>query len=134
MSRQLFVNLPIADLKRTVVFFTELGFTFNPKFTDETTTCMIVGEGAFVMLMEQPRYREFSPKEITDTATHSEAIFSISAESREDVDRLAEIALANGGKPFRDPQDMGFMYYRTFQDLDGHQWEVIWMDPAAAEA
>ena len=133
MARKLFVNLPVRDLSRSVDFFTELGFTFNPNFTDETATCMIVSEQAFVMLLVANRFADFTKKQICDTSTHTEALLSISCESRAEVDALVQRALAAGGKHAMEPQDHGFMYGRSFYDLDGHHWEVMWMDPKAVE-
>jgi predicted lactoylglutathione lyase len=129
----MFVNLPVQDLKRSVEFFTKLGFTFEPRFTDENATCMIVGEDAYVMLLVEPFFQSFTKKELADATTHTEAILALSAESREEVDTLAEKALASGGAPASEPTDMGFMYSRSFQDPDGHVWEVFWMDPVALE-
>jgi predicted lactoylglutathione lyase len=130
-TRKLFVNLPVRDLKRSVEFFTQLGFTFNPRFTDANATCMIVSDEAFVMLLEEERFRDFTRKQIADTGTHSEGLFAFDCESRAEVDRLTEIALAAGAKQAMETQDHGFMYTRSFYDLDGHHWEIFWMDPAA---
>ena len=132
-QRKLFVNLSVRDLKRSVDFFTELGFTFNPNFTDETATCMIVSEEACVMLLVANRFADFTTKQICDTSTHTEALLSISCESRAEVDDLVKRALAAGGKQALEPQDQGFMYSRSFYDLDDHHWEVFWMDPKALE-
>lgn len=129
--RKLFVNLAVQDLGRAVGFFTQLGFTFNPQFTDEHATCMLVGEDAYVMLLARPRFQEFTRKAIVDSTTHTEAILCISAESRAAVDALAGTALGAGGSAANEPQDHGFMYGRSFHDPDGHLWEVMWMDPAA---
>jgi uncharacterized protein len=134
MNRKLFVNIPVTDLQRSIDFFTALGFEFNPQFTDETTTCMLVGEDAYFMLLTRERFAGFSPKPIPDTATHAGALYGISAESRQEVDDLVHAALAAGGKPALDAQDQGFMYGWSFQDPDGHVWEVFWMDPAALES
>jgi len=128
--RKIFVNLAVKDLGKSVDFFTELGFAFDPRFTDEHATCMIVSEEAFVMLLVEHRFQDFTEKQIVDSTTHTEAILALSAESREGVDELAEKALAVGGKPANDPMEYGFMYGRSFQDLDGHLWEVMWMDPS----
>ncbi len=133
MAPKLFVNLPVKDLDETVRFFTALGFEFNPTFTDENATCMIVSEEAFVMLLVKARFKDFTKKEITDSTTHTEAILAVSAESREAVDEFAETALAAGAQPANDPMDLGFMYGRSFHDLDGHLWEVMWMDPSAGQ-
>ena len=132
-SRQIFVNLAVKDLNRSVEFFTKLGFAFDPRFTDEQATCMIVSDEAFVMLLVESRFRDFTKKTIVDAATATEAILALTAESREQVDELAEKALAAGGSPANDPMEMDFMYGRSFNDPDGHLWEVFWMDPSAAE-
>ncbi|MGH3041891.1 MAG: VOC family protein [Gaiellaceae bacterium] len=133
MSRKLFVNLAVEDLDRAVAFFTELGFSFDPRFTDETGTCMLIGEDAYAMLLVTERFKDFTKKELVDPRAQTEAILALTAESREEVDSLAEKALASGGAPASDPMDFGFLYGRSFRDPDGHHWEVFWMDPAAAE-
>ena len=133
MSRKIFVNLPVKDLTRSVDFFTKLGFEFNPQFTDENATSMIIGEDIFVMLLVEPFFQSFSKKDIADTARSAEVIVALSADTREGVDELADSALANGAAAHADPQDHGSMYGRSFRDLDGHIWEVMWMDPAALE-
>jgi predicted lactoylglutathione lyase len=125
----MFVNLPVRDLKRSVDFFTRLGFTFEPRFTDENATCMIVGEDAFVMLLVEPFFRTFTRRQLCDTRTHSEGLFAISADSRAEVDRLVRTAVDAGGGYAVDPQDHGSMYGWSFYDPDGHHWEVFWMDP-----
>ena len=132
-SRKIFVNLAVKDLGKAVDFFTQLGFSFDPRFTDEQATCMIVSDEAFVMLLAEDRFKDFTKKEIADPTSQTEAILAVTAESREQVDDLAEKALAAGGQPANDPMDHGFMYGRSFQDIDGHLWEVIWMDPSALE-
>jgi predicted lactoylglutathione lyase len=133
-SQMLFVNLPVTDLDRSVDFFTKLGFSFDPRFTDETATQMIVSEHAFVMLLVENRFKDFTKKELTDATTHTEVIMALSAESREGVDELADKALEAGGSRANEPLEMGdFMYSRSFQDPDGHLWEVVWMDPAVLE-
>ena len=133
-SRKLFVNLAVDDLGRSIDFFTKLGFSFDERFTDESATSMLVGEDAYVMLLVRPRFQDFTKKEIVDSTRQTEAILALSAESREDVDDLADKALANGGSPANDPMEMDFMYGRSFHDPDGHLWEVFWMDMAAVEA
>lgn len=132
-SRSLFVNLAVADLERAVGFFTALGFSFDPRFTDETATCMIVGEDAFVMLLVRDRFAGFTRKPIADPTAETEAILAVSADSREAVDELADKALAAGGSPASDPTELDFMYGRSFNDPDGHHWEVFWMDAGAPE-
>lgn len=133
-SRMLFVNLPVKDLDRSVGFFTSLGFSFDPRFTDETATQMIVSENAFVMLLVENRFKDFTKKALADATKQTEVILALSADSREGVDELADKALAAGGSPANEPLEMGFMYGRSFNDLDGHVWEVFWMDPGALEA
>jgi uncharacterized protein len=130
MTNTLFVNLPIQNLQRSVAFFSALGFTFNPAFTDETTTCMIVNEQAYFMLLEQARFEEFAKKPIAAT-TATQAIYAMSADSREEVIRLVDTAFAHGATASSEDRDLGFMFQRSFFDLDGHHWEVFWMDPAA---
>jgi predicted lactoylglutathione lyase len=133
MSRKLFVNLPVRNLKRSVDFFTKLGFAFNPQFTDEKGTCMIFSDDSFVMLLEDDRFRDFTRQQICDTRTHTEGLFAFSCESRAEVDALFETALSAGAKPAMDPQDHGFMFSKSFYDLDGHHWEIFWMDPQALQ-
>ena len=132
-SRKIFVNLAVENLGKAVDFFTQLGFTFDPRFTDETATCMIVSDEAFVMLITKDRFKDFTKKELCDATTHTEAIVALSADSREQVDEFVHKALAMGGQPANDPMDMGVMYGWSFQDPDGHLWEVIWMDPSALQ-
>jgi uncharacterized protein len=130
-SRKLFVNLAVRNLKRSVDFFSTLGFTFDPKFTDDHATCMIVSDEAFVMLLEQDFFRGFTRNQLCDTSTHTEALFALSCASRTEVDELVAAAVAAGGKHAMEPQDHGFMYGWSFYDPDGHHWEVFWMDPDA---
>jgi len=132
-SRKMLVNLAVEDLDKSVEFFTKLGFSFDSRFTDEQATCMIVSDEAFVMLLVESRFKDFTKKELADPTTQTEAIVALSAESREQVDELADKALEAGGAPANDPIEMDFMYGRSFQDLDGHLWELIWMDPSALE-
>ncbi len=129
-SRKLFVNLAIADLARTTAFWKRLGFTFNQQFTDENGTCMILSEEAYVMWLVRPFFQTFTKKQICDSSKASEALLCISAESRAAVDELVNTALSAGGSPAMPPMDMGFMYGWSFYDIDGHHWEVMWMDPS----
>lgn len=131
MASQIFVNLPVKDLNKSVEFFTRLGFSFNPQFTDENATCMIVGENNFVMLLVEPFFKTFTKKEIADATKTAEAIIALSVDSREQVNEMADKALAAGATESNAPQDQGFMYNRSFQDLDGHLWEVFYMDLSA---
>jgi predicted lactoylglutathione lyase len=133
-TRKIFVNLAVKDLGRAVEFFTALGFSFDPRFTDEQATCMILSDEAFVMLLVEERFKDFTKKDLCDSRTHTEAILAVSAESRGDVDDLVHRALAVGGESANDPMDHGFMYGWSFHDPDGHLWEVVWMDPSALEA
>ena len=133
-ARKLFVNLAVKDLERAVEFFTGLGFSFDPRFTDEQATCMIVGEDAYVMLLVEDRFKDFTKKELADPRTQTEAIVAFSADSRTEVDELAEKALASGATAANEPIEMGdFMYGRSFHDPDGHLWELVWMDVSAIE-
>ncbi|MGH3948278.1 MAG: VOC family protein [Pseudonocardiaceae bacterium] len=133
MARKIFVNLPVADLAKSVDFFTELGFEFNAQFTDENATCMIVGEDSFVMLLVREFFQGFTKKEIADASTHTESIIALSADGRDEVDLLVDKALAAGGRPSNEPMEMPGMYGRSFQDIDGHLWEVMWMDPSSIQ-
>ena len=132
-SRKIFVNLAVEDLGRAVDFFTQLGFSFDQRFTDDQATCMIVSDEAFVMLLGRDRFQDFTKKEIADSRTQTEAILALSAESRDEVDEIVRKALAAGGQAANDPIDHGFMYASSFHDPDGHLWEVLWMDPRAVE-
>lgn len=131
-TRSLFVNLAVSDLDKTKAFFSNLGFEFNPHFTNETGACMVINELTSVMLLTRPFFEGFMKKKICDTRTHTEALLALSCESRAGVDEMVKKAIAAGGSHAMDPQDHGFMYGRSFYDLDGHHWEVFWMDPAAA--
>jgi predicted lactoylglutathione lyase len=131
MATKIFVNLPVSNLKKSIEFFTKLGFTFNPQFTDETATCMIIGEDIFVMLLTKEKFKTFTPKEIVDATKGTEVLVALSFESRERVDELVRQAVAAGGTTYNEPQDHGFMYSHGFQDLDGHIWEIFYMDPSA---
>ena len=132
-GRTLFVNMPVADLERSKAFFAKLGFSFNPLFSDETAACMLVGEQAFVMLCSREKFAELSPLPVADPATHALALYCFSVSSRDEVDAVSAAALAAGGTEADDAEDYGFMYSRSFFDLDGHGWQVMWMDPVAAE-
>lgn len=131
MPTKIFVNLPVRDLDKSMDFFKQLGYTFNPQFTDETAACMVISDDIYAMLLTQAKFKEFTPKEIADSSKTTEVLIALSADSKEEVNELVDNALAAGGKEARDPQDYGFMYGRSFNDLDGHIWEVMWMDMAA---
>lgn len=132
--RLIFVNVAVSDLPAAKTFFSALGFGFDEKFTDDSCACMIVSEMAYVMLLDRTRFADFTTKPVVDSRQSTEAILCVSAESREEVDRFADAALAAGGTPAREAQDFGFMYGRSFHDLDGHLWEVMWMSTEAIEA
>jgi uncharacterized protein len=127
---KIFVNLPVRDLGRSIAFFKALGFSFNPQFTDETATCMVIGEDIYAMLLTHEKFATFTPKAIADATKVTEVLTALSVESRAEVDRLVDAALAAGGSEARAPMDHGFMVDRAFNDLDGHIWEIFWMDPA----
>ncbi|WP_413379438.1 VOC family protein [Paenibacillus taichungensis] len=127
-AKQIFVNLPVKDLKRSVDFFTKVGFEFNVNFTDESTTCMIIGDNIYAMLLVEDRFQSFISKKISNAADTAEVIVALSVDSREQVDLIVQAALDAGAKPYNDPQDHGFMYGWSFQDPDDHLWEVSYMD------
>ena len=129
--RKLFVNIPVNDLQRSIRFFEALGFTFNTQFTDATATCMLVGADAYIMLLTKEKFASFSKRPAVDPTAATGAMYSISVDSRAEVDELVKTAIAAGGSYAVDPQDHGFMYGWSFYDLDGHHWEVFWMDPSA---
>lgn len=131
MATKIFVNLPVKNLAKSVEFFTQLGFTFNSQFTDETATCMIVSEDIFVMLLTEAKFKTFTPKQICDTTTSTEVLVCLTCESRDKVDEMARQAVDAGGATPVDSKDYGFMYQHGFQDLDGHLWELIYMEPSA---
>ncbi len=131
MSTQIFVNLPVKNLNQSIEFFTQLGFQFNPQFTDETATCMIVGENISVMLLTYEKFKNFTPNTICDATKSTEVLVCLSAESREAVADRVNKAIAASGTTYSEPQDHGFMYGHGFQDLDGHIWELMYMEPSA---
>ena len=126
--RMIFVNLPVKDLPASKRFFGELGFGFDPRFTDDTATCMVVDENIFVMLLTEERFKDFINDEIADATRTTEAITALSADSREEVDQVVAKAIAAGGKPWKPILEEGPMYGGSFQDLDGHVWELMHMD------
>jgi len=133
MSRLLFLNLPVVDLPASRGFFEGLDFRFDERFCDEQAACMVVSDQAFVMLLQRNRFADFVTRPVADARQSTALTVAISAEDRGAVDAFADSALAAGATPAKDPQDYGFMYQRSFHDLDGHLWEVLWMDPVAAE-
>ena len=132
MHKQLFVNLAVADLPRAKTFFNALGLRFNPPFTNEQAACLVLGENIFAMLLVKDFFKTFTAKPLVDPRAATEVLLCLSCESRAEVDALVAKALAAGGTAPRAPQDHGFMYGHGFEDLDGHVWELVYMDPAAA--
>ncbi len=131
MASKIFVNLPVKDLSKSMRFFSELGFQFNPQFTDEKAACMIIGENIYAMLLTEPFFQTFTKKEICNAKTHTEVLLAIDANSREEVKAMVDKAIKAGGTHYMDAQDHGWMYQHSFADLDGHQWEILYMDEAA---
>ena len=129
--RMIFVNLPVRELERSKQFFAKLGFEFDPRFTDEKAACMILSDKGFVMLLSRPFFETFTKRQVCDTRTHTETLLALSCESRAEVDEIVRRAIDAGGSHAMDPQDPGFMYGWSFYDVDGHHWEVLWMDPKA---
>jgi len=132
-QQMIFVNLPVADLTASKKFFTELGYSINPQFSDDNAASVVISDTIVAMLLVKPFYSTFTKKEIADATKTSEVLIALSAESRAAVDELTDRALSLGATETRDPQDHGFMYGRAFDDLDGHTWEIIWMDPSAIQ-
>lgn len=130
MSTMIFVNLPVADLPRSMRFFETLGYGFNKQFTDDTAACLVISEHICAMLLTHDKFRQFTDKAIADATKVTEVLTCLSAESRNAVDALVDKAVNAGASEPRPPVDYGFMYGRAFDDLDGHTWEIMWMDPA----
>jgi uncharacterized protein len=131
MNRKIFVNLPVKNLNASISFFKQIGFSLNPQFTDDTAACMVVSEDIFVMLLTLDKFKTFTPKQISDSTKTTEVLVCLSCENRGEVDDLVRKAVAAGGSTYNDPQDYGFMYGHGFQDIDGHIWELAYMDPSA---
>jgi predicted lactoylglutathione lyase len=134
MATKIFVNLPVKDLQRSVEFFRRLGYTFNPQFTDENATCMIVAEDIYVMLLVEKYFQTFTPKPVADATKSTEMLIALSTDSRAAVDEMVAKAVAAGATTPNAAKDYGFMYQHGYQDLDGHLWEIFWMDPAGIPA
>jgi predicted lactoylglutathione lyase len=132
-QQMIFVNLPVADVETSKKFFTELGYTINPQFTSDDCACVVISDTVIAMLLSHRHYANFTDKEIADATRTSEVLLCLSAESREKVDELVDRAVAAGGTVSGRTQDYGHMYGRAFDDLDGHTWEIMWMDPAAVQ-
>ncbi|MEK7256523.1 MAG: VOC family protein [Bacteroidota bacterium] len=133
MATKIFVNLPVQDLNKSMDFFKQLGYSFNPQFSDETAACMVISEDIYAMLLTHPKFKLFTKKEISDATKTTEVLVALSFESKVAVDEIMEKALRAGGKEARETEDLGFMYGRAFDDLDGHTWEVFWMNPDAVQ-
>ena len=134
MARKIFVNLPVRDLERSKRFFAALGFDFNPQFSDDKAACMVVSQGIYAMLLVERYFQTFTKKPVADARQSTEVLVCLSCDSRAEVDDLVRRALSAGGAAPNPPQDHGFMYGHGFEDLDGHVWELMWMDPAAVPA
>ena len=128
MAKKIFINLPVADLQKSMTFYTAIGFTNNPQFTDETAACMVLTDEIYVMLLSHPKFKEFTKKEIGNTFKSASVINSLSVDSVDEVNAIADKSLKAGGKETNEPKDYGFMQQRSFEDLDGHLWEVLYMD------
>lgn len=131
MGKQLILNLPVKDLDRSVAFFTHLGYGFNPQFTDENATCLVIDEECFVMLLKEEYFQTFTDRKVIDTSAGIQALYALGVESREEVDEHVRRAGEAGGSIPRQPVDHGFMYQHGFEDPDGHYWEVVYMDMSA---
>ena len=133
MSTSIFVNLPVKDLGKSMRFFESLGYSFNRQFTNENGACLVISDEIYAMLLVEPFFKSFTKKDIADATKSTEAILALGVESKERVDELVDKALAAGGQPANETDDQGFMYSRSFQDPDGHMWEVVYMDPSAVQ-
>ncbi|HEY3180123.1 MAG TPA: VOC family protein [Casimicrobiaceae bacterium] len=133
MTTKIFVNLPVKNLAKSMEFFKRLGYGFNAQFTDETAACMVVSDDIYVMLLTHDKFKSFTPKPIADATKSTEVLVCLSSESRANVDEMIRKAVAAGGTTYKQPEDHGFMYGHGFQDLDGHIWEVIYMEPSAVK-
>ena len=131
MARQIFVNLPVRDLNRSMAFFEKLGFKNNPQYTDETAACMVVSETIYLMILTERKFKEFTPKTIADATKTTEVLLALSCESRAELEALVSKAVSAGGSTYAEPKDYGFMYQHGFQDPDGHIFELFWMNPDA---
>lgn len=128
MATKIFVNLPVRDLKKTIAFFTHLGYEFNPRFSDDKAACLIIGDNIFAMMVTEPYFQTFTKKKISDATQSTEVLLALDADSREEVDDMIRKAAEAGGTVYREPEDHGWMYGHSFADLDGHQWEILYMD------
>lgn len=128
MAKRLFVNLPIKEVNRTRNFFESLGFEFNPMFSDDKALCLVLGENFYAMLLEEPYFQTFITKPISNAKETTEVLLSLQLDTKEDVHRMVDKAIELGAREYNPPTDNGFMFQRVFEDLDGHQWEIAWMD------
>jgi predicted lactoylglutathione lyase len=133
MAQKIFINLPVRDLRKSIDFFGKLGFTFNAQFTDETSACMSISEDIYVMLLTENKFKTFTPKQICDATKSTEVLVCLSSASRDEVNEMVRKAVAAGGTTYKEPEDHGFMYGHGFQDLDGHIWELAFMEPSATQ-
>jgi predicted lactoylglutathione lyase len=134
MAKQIFINLPVKDITKSVSFFKKLGFKFNPQFTDDKAACMIIGENIYSMLLLEKFFKSFTKKKVANAKKTTEVLIAIDVKSRKDVDKMIKKAIAAGGSLYNKPQDHGWMYGHSFADLDGHQWEVLYMDESKIPA
>ncbi len=135
MATSIFVNLAVKDLKKSMEFFTKLGYTFNEQFTDEKAASLVISDTIYAMLITEPFFKSFIPNnEIADTTKTKEVLLALSTDSKEKVNELVDKAIAAGAKKFREPEDHGFMFTRSFEDLDGHVWEIFWMNPGHVQS
>ena len=129
MATKIFVNLPVRNLGRSIEFFKKLGFRFNPQLTDETAACLVIDDDVYAMLLTETRLEEFTQKEIADVSRTAGVLTYLAVHSKDEVSRIVDTALEEGATETRSPMDYGFMFGRSFNDLDGHIWEIIWTDP-----
>ncbi|MEO8512528.1 MAG: VOC family protein [Ignavibacteria bacterium] len=133
MSTKIFVNLAVKDLNRSMDFFKAIGYSFNLQFTDETAACMVITDDIYAMLITESKFKEFTPKKIADATTSTEVLTCLSAESKDKVNEIVDKAIKAGATELKEPQDHGSMFYRSFNDLDGHIWEILWMDESSIQ-
>ncbi|MEJ7694563.1 VOC family protein [Daejeonella sp.] len=134
MATNIFVNIPVKNLKKSMDFFAALGYQFNPNFTNDEGACMVVSDTIYVMLLVERFFKTFTTKEICDASKNTESIICLSVEKKDQVEEMIDKAVAAGGSIYSEPQDHGFMYQHAFQDLDNHLWEIVWLNPDAALA
>ncbi|RFA07888.1 glyoxalase [Subtercola boreus] len=132
-TNNIFVNLPVDDLEASKAFYTALGYTLNPNFSDEKAACVVLSDSVYIMLLVKPYFSTFTDREVVDPRSQVGSLNSLGVDSREEVDRFAERAVAAGGAELNEPQDFGFMYSRDIEDPDGHGWQIMWMDPVAQQ-